>query len=150
MADHVTQQILVALQAALTGSTDAAASVHLERLDPLARAELPAILIEPGVEDVADVLTMARPYRQARSLSVLITAVVAQTTGYGAAARQIGKQIELAIANSAPLAALSTQVPRLLGSQPDKAGDADLPMAVLTQSWRFPYHTLSNTPDAVN
>ena len=150
MADHMQQQLMSAVQTALLGATDCGASVYADRPedDALQTSELPALLVQAMAEDVSSVLTMARPYRQRREFSIRITAAVKQVAGYGAAVRQIGKQVELAMAGNTALNALATQVPQITRSEYSSSAIADKPVALLSQLWVLPYFTLSNQPDA--
>ena len=96
---HMQQQIVDAVVAALVAAvTDAGSSVHLDRLDPLQVDELPAILVEesPNGEVVAPSTISGV---QQRDLMVLVTPVVTGVTDYGTRARQLGLQVETALAN---------------------------------------------------
>lgn len=146
MADHATQQIINTLKSVLMGATDAGVRVFVERLDPLAPSELPALLIEPGTEEVEDI-TVAVPYKQRRLLMVKVTCVVAESTGYGAAVRQLGKQVEQVLSASESIHSLTKDVARFMGSMPQNSGDSAIAHASLAQHWRFRYITRNDHPE---
>lgn len=147
MADHLQTQILNNLVTTLTGATDAAARVFKERPDPLQADELPGILIEPVDEGVAMVGAKGQSYRQDRNLRIHVDIVVAAKTGYGDAARQIGKQVELAVAADPTLNNTARGLVKVVavGWAPD--GDTEINKLRQRIVLQATYHTHNDSPD---
>lgn len=145
---HVQQQILEAVKAVLVAAaTDAGDSVFLDHLDPLDLTQLPALLIEesPSGESVTP-STLSGVQR--RDLRVSVTAVVAHASEYGARARELGLQVEKALAAATPQlirlakAGFALETGRMLLS-----GEGKEAKAARQQVWRFSYLVRPNAPD---
>lgn len=145
---HVQQQILEAVQSVLIGAATAAADrVYLDHLDPLALTQLPAILIEeaPSGESVAPSTVSGV---QRRDLRVSITPVVAHATEYGARARDLGLQVEKALAGAlAQLQQLAKAGYAIETGRPILSGEGKEAKAARQQVWRFSYLVRPGTPD---
>jgi hypothetical protein len=144
---HVQQQILDAVKAVLiAAATDAGENVFIDHLDPLALTQLPALLIEeaPSGESVAP-STVSGVER--RDLRVSITPVVAHATEYGARARELGLQVEVALAAATPQllklakAGFAIESGRMLLS-----GEGKEAKAARQQIWRFSYLVRPGAP----
>lgn len=79
---HARRQVLDDVLALVTGLPTTGAGVHEELTKPLALGALPAVVVEPGEEDVEPLLgapaNLRDPHRQRRTLRVRVT-VVART-----------------------------------------------------------------------
>lgn len=141
---HAQQQILEAVQATLLAGLPAGRRVDLDRIDPLAQRELPAVLVReaPSGETVSPGTVGAVEQRE---LDVLVSCVVAQGNGFAAAARELGRQVE-AILGAPRLPPPLTRT-RLLGSRITLSGEADDALASREQTWRITYFTRRGEPD---
>ncbi|WP_304306246.1 hypothetical protein [Pseudacidovorax intermedius] len=141
---HAQQQILEAVQAALVDGLPPGRLVALDRMDPLAPRELPAVLVQeaPSGESVAPGTVSSLEQRE---LDVLVSCVVAQGSGYAAAARELGRQVEAIL--GAPRLSKPLTRTRLLGSRLALAGEAEDALASREQTWRITYFTRRGEPD---
>lgn len=147
MADHLQTQILDALKLALTGATDVGSRVFKERVDPLQTTELPALLIEPQQEDVTSPGTLGLSYRQVRRLRIDVDVVVAAKTGHGDAARQIGKQVELALAADPTLGNRARGLVKVVAVAWAPDGDTEVVKLRQRIVLQAEYHTHNDSPD---
>lgn len=144
---HAQQQVLNAIAASLVAAgTDAGSRVFVDRVDPLQPHELPAVLVDEApdgentsVEDLGPIYT--------RSLSVRVVCVVAQ--GSAAGARELGLQVEKAMATGAALAAVAKGGVVLQNSRPQTDAQADRLLALREQEWQITYFTDAATPDVL-
>ena len=148
---HLQDQILAALRITLaSAATDAGANVRVEPVDEIPAANCPAIDIEAGNETVE--YTDLRRKTQRRDFDVEVRAIVASNTNYREAAGRLLAQIEAALrpAGGAPtfLDALVPDGIRLLGSQPDRDGNAARVTYVLRTLWRCRYFTTEGAAQA--
>jgi hypothetical protein len=146
---HVQQQILDAVKTLLIAAATAAASrVFLDRVDPLQPGELPALLIEESPDGET-----SEPYTihglELRSYQVDITCAVSGATGAATAARDLGLQVEKAIATSTALANLSKEQVRIVAARMTNLGEGDTEIAARQQRWLFGYLVRAETPDVV-
>lgn len=146
MADHVQQQIIDGVAAALAAAgTAAGARVFADRVDPLEAAELPAIVVLEAPEgEQVDPQTVGGTDQ--RQYSVAVHCLVAHSTDYARRARDLGAQVERV------LSARGFPVPkpgrsRLRASRITLVGDADRAMAAREQTWLFTYFTRRGEPD---
>ena len=142
---HAQQQILTAVQAALAGATDAGSRVFLDRLDALTAAELPAILVEEGPQgETAGPATLSGV--DERTFTVLVTGVVKGGSGYAAACRDLGLQIEKVLA-ARTFSAPKPGRMRITASRINTHGSGEVPMAAREQIWTTTYFTRRSEPD---
>lgn len=154
MTDHVTQQILEAVQTALKAAATAAGNrVYLDRTDELPSGDLAAIDIlggdEAGEESI-EYLTMHWPVTQRRSYSFAITSVTRAATGVAKAARNLAAQVEeTLLASATAITVGGTAIDMVLGEVSEaKTGGADLPLASVRQVWQAQYITAGGAPRA--
>jgi len=144
--EHVQQQILDAAKAALVAAgTDAGVRVYLDHADPLEVADLPAIELAeaPQGEDV-DAKTVSGA--ESRVYSVLVSCVVAGGADYARRARELGRQVEVALtARAAPLPRPGRA--QLAAARMTLEGDGESLLAKREQLWRFTYTTRRGAPD---
>lgn len=147
MALHLQQQILDAVKTLLAAAGTAATSnVFLDRVDPLQKDELPAIVIEESPDGEA-----AEPYLihgvEQRTFQVDIAGAVKGGAEAPAAARALGLEIEKAIAASAPLAVLCKGGVRIRASRQINTGEGDEVIPARQQRWEFIYYVRPEAPD---
>lgn len=147
MADHINQQVLEAIKANLVAAATAAgAFVHLDRLDPVPEADIPAILIEGGGE-VVDAQTVGFPPIYSRQYSFTVACLA---SGTAKAARNLAGQVEAALCAS--LAAYTAnglaEALLLTGSNEGKDGNGTTGLFEVRQSWTAQIMTVGNVPDA--
>lgn len=144
---HVQQQILDAIQAALTGVTVASTRVFVDRLDPLEAIDLPAILIEEAPQGERAQLATIGGLEQ-RDLQVRVAGVVAHATNYAKDARALGLEIEKVLGGLSPtLDALAKGGRRITLSQLVASGETDQARAARQQYWQFTYFVFPGSPD---
>lgn len=144
----VQQVILEGVRDALvTGATAAGARVFLDRVHPLTRDELPAILVEEAPEgENVDPGTVNG--QEVRSYGVLVTCIVgdAQAPDSARKAREMGLEVEKIIG----LPAFAIPKParaRIVASRIAQGGAGEVPMAGREQLWRFTYYTRRGAPE---
>jgi len=152
MADHVQQQVLDAVKAALiAAATDAGTRVYLDRVDEILQTNLPAIdILGDGFDDDAETierLSISFPYLQKHTYGFGIGAIA--TTA--AAARNLGKQVAAALlASRSAITVDSTAIDMAqTGSGMSRESGAAVPLFRAQQAWQAIYHTQAGTPDAV-
>jgi hypothetical protein len=143
---HAQQLILEGYRNALVAADTAAGPrVFLDRVDPLEVEDLPAILIEEDQQgERSDPQTVNG--MQSRVLSVLVTAVVAHSEGYGAQARALGLEIERVLGAST-FAAPKPGRTALTSSRIRFSGEGDRLLAAREQAWQTQYFTRRGAPD---
>lgn len=144
---HVQQQILDWWKSALiAGATAAGSNVFNDRVDPFEAAELPALSVEGGNEEIEN-LTMDRPYLQRRTFEVSVTGEVRQASGYEAAARDLGLAVEkVASAGTGDAGGLCGSL-QIVESDLRKSGEGERAVASINQRWRCIYHCTDAAPD---
>jgi hypothetical protein len=147
MPAHAQQQILQALAATLVAAgTQAAARVFVDRADPLQATDLPAILVDESSEGETLQPTLGSIYE--RALAVRITCVVAATSAALAQARELGKEVEQALAvPGTPVALLARGGLVLQTSRPSQSPESDRLLALREQEWQVSYFTTPQAPD---
>lgn len=143
---HAQQTILEGVRTALIAATTSAGSrVYLDRVDPLHRADLPAILVEESPEgESVDPMTVNG--LEQRAYAVAVTAVVAHGTDYAKNARALGLQVEQVLGVSA-FAVPKPGRARIAASRMVLSGEGEEAMAAREQTWRFSYFTRRGAPD---
>ncbi len=149
MANHVQQQILEAVAAALkAAATPAGNRVFLDLLDPLEDDQLPAIVVleAPQGEQIEPQTVNGLEQRQ---FAVSVQCMVVHSTDYARQARALGAAVERVL--GAPR--LSIPKPgrsRLRASRITLIGDADRAVASREQTWQFTYYTRRGEPDVAH
>ena len=146
---HAQQQILDTLQALLVaGATAAGARVFVDRVDPLQKQELPAILIyeDPDGEsaetdDLAGV--------EQRVLRIEINCVLSHSDSAAAQGRDFGLAVEKLVSPSTALRTLSTTGPRLTSSRMLQNGEGDRLLGGRQQAWLIDYCVVPSAPDVI-
>lgn len=149
MADHIAEQLMDAVETALTGLATTGARVFRNRPDDreLQAAEVPGLLVYLGQEDV-EVSSLDPVYAARRDQLVRVAAVVSGTSGIDSTLNQIRKEVEVALAAGVTVAG------RLLRPvyggmvEPERDGEGALPVTRAELLFAFTYFTLSDAPDA--
>lgn len=149
MADHVQQQILEAVEAALkAAATPAGNRVFLDLLDPLEDDQLPAIVVleAPEGEQIEPQTVNGLEQRQ---FAVSVQCMVAHSTDYARQARALGAAVERVLgAPRMPIPKPGRS--RLRASRITLIGDADRAVASREQTWQFAYYTRRGEPDVAH
>lgn len=156
MADHVHQQILQAVQAALISANTAAQSrVDLDRTDELPESELPAISILPlgdaGSEAVEYLQTVHRPpLQQDRAYTFSIHCISGGDRGSMKVARNLAASVEVALLATATAIQVGGKSIRMLLSQSEevKTGAANTRLFSVRQQWQAQFRTVGGVPTA--
>lgn len=151
MAKHVQQQVIEALAAALgVGSGIGAASVFVDRVDPLPVSRLPAFIVEESERGETVELETLEGTEQ-RTLEVRVSCLVAGGDDYGQRARALGLQAERALSGTAsgaePLYELCAGGVQLMASAIALSGEGRDAVAVRTQLWHCIYSINPDRPD---
>lgn len=146
---HAQQQVLDALQAVLAaGGTAAGTRVFVDRVDPLQREELPAILIDEDVDgeraETDDLEGVER-----RELRMVINCVMADSEGAAAAGRSFGLAVEKLVSPCVALRAFSATGPRLTSSRMLQNGEGDRLLGGRQQAWLIDYCVDPSAPDVI-
>lgn len=146
---HAQQQVLDALQAVLiAGGTLAGTRVFVDRVDPLQREELPAILIEEdGDGESAETDDLEGIER--RVLRVVIGCVLADSDSAAADGRAFGLVVEKLVSPSAAIRAFSATGPRLTSSRLLQNGEGDRLLGGRQQAWLIDYCVDPSAPDVI-
>lgn len=150
MADHQQDVILQALRAALLAANTAAGDrVRIEGVDPVPADSMPMIEIEAGQEAVR-ALTVSYPARQERDFDIEVRVLAAQNDDYRATAGRLLAQVEAALnppgTGAGPVGVLPPGRLRLLGSTPDRDGNASRVVYTIRSLWRVKYFTTEGRP----
>ena len=146
---HAQQQVLDALQAVLiAGGTVAGSRVFVDRVDPLQKQDLPALLIEEDSDgeraETDDLEGIER-----RELRVVIHCVLADSEGAAAAGRAFGLAVEKLVSPSVAIRALSATGPRLTSSRLLQNGEGDRLFGGRQQAWLIDYCVYPSAPDVI-
>jgi hypothetical protein len=150
MADHLQQQLLQAYQATLVAAgTAAGARVYLDRVDEIPQAYLPALHIE-GQGEVVETISADWAGIQQRAYTFTVDAITGSNSGAAAAARDLAKQVEIALFASQAVSTASGRAKqlRLEGSSFERDASATVATFGVRQSWLVDYITQSGIPDA--
>lgn len=145
---HIQQQILDRIAVVLAGAAIVPAGrVHLERVDPLPEGQLPALHIEEPPEGETTQPATVHGL-DARDMLVDVHCHTAATVAWQQAARQLGLQVEKAIAGDLQLRTrLCRGGVRCIGSRPLRSGDGANGLAERQLRFRCTYYCDRKTPD---
>ena len=146
---HAQQQILDALQAVLiAGDTLAGARVFVDRVDPLQKQDLPAILIGEDA-DGESVETEDLDGTEYRTLHVMINCVLVDSEGAAAQGRAFGLAVEKLVSPCPALLAFSATGPRMTSSRMLQNGEGDRLFGGRQQAWLIDYCVHPSAPDVI-
>jgi hypothetical protein len=145
MADHVSEQIIAAAVAALTGLATTGARVYDSRVHPLQDAEVAAgaLLVDQGDES-DETLSIGADRLVEREMELLVVAKVKQTASYRATINQIRKEVQSAQDDT--LGGKCKYINPRRGEL-ELAGDGEKPVASYTMVFSVVYVTALNAPD---
>lgn len=147
MADHVREQILSAIKTAVTGLTTTGSNVFRSRVTPLARTEVPALIIRAGREARLN-STLGAPRQHERSLVVEVVAVVRAASAYDADLNAIFKEVEPVLAMPIVLAGVNRITLEGIGAPQATQGEEQLAQAAML--YEVVYITQENAPDVAH
>jgi hypothetical protein len=144
MTMHVRQQILAAIQTALTGLTTTGSNVFLSRVSTIARTEVPCIVLKAGFEQ-QEGDDMGAPRMLTRNLTVELNVIVRPSDGLlDAALNQVFAEVEVALAMPNSLAGMKTITLRSITEPQEVQGEQE--MAAATMRYEVVYVTQENAP----
>lgn len=146
MADHLRDQILTAVSAALTGLATTGPRVFLDQDNPLEDGELPGLTILQAGES-NEVVSMPRPRLMQAVFDIDVSAYVKRTHAQNDVRKQVNticKEVQVAMA-TAPLA--GAKYATLVQTDFQLSGDAENPVAMATMRWQILYFYQENAPD---
>jgi hypothetical protein len=142
MADHVSEQIVQAAKAALTGLATTGARVFDSRVYPVKESDCPCLLVDQGDEESSfDELGFARTVQ--RKMQLLVVAKVDQNAAYRTLVNTIRKEAEVALA--AGLAGAKWVLP--VSCTIELSGEGEKPVASATMTFDCVYVTALGAPD---
>jgi hypothetical protein len=147
MADHVREQIVVAVQAAVTNLTTTTTHVYRDRDTterPLQAAELPGLTLEDDGEP-AEIVSLGVGRVLERTMKIRIVAHVKATSGYSAQLNLILKEVEVALSAAALGGAKYATLVSVEAREAAEGGDQN----AVRQAFLFDllYYTAHNAPD---
>jgi len=143
MADHVSEQIVSAAKAALTGLTTTGSNVFDSRVYPVKESDCPCLLVDQGDEESSSDELGGFSRTLQRNLHLLVVAKVVQNTSYRTLVNTIRKEVEVALA--AGLVGAKWVQP--LSCVIELDGEAEKPIATATMTFECPYFTALGAPD---
>jgi len=144
---HPRQQIKALVVTAVTGLTTTGTDVFTDPLHPIALIDLPAVRVVVTRDEVlADDNAMGGI--ETREISVTIEAVEEAATGLAATLDLICLEVEAAVFNDAPLAALAFDG-GLRSTEIDLTGDGEAPIGTATMDWFFVYQINISDPSTI-
>lgn len=143
---HLVQQIVQAVQQALTGLPSTGAHVHDHRPRQLAASDLPALVIETG-DDPAVPITKLYPRLMAHTLQLTVLVLVKNHT-LPADLHQVRLEVEKAMAAAAPsLGGLTKDIRSAGASAREEENEGDLAVGVLPVHFHIDYQHNEHAPD---
>lgn len=150
MAEHMQQQIVLALQTTLKlAGTAAQGRVRVDGLDLLPVDNCPALELTVGDESVAPITNgKAGAATQQRELQIEVACLVAGSRDYRARAAELLAQVEEALGGRQPtvLDGLLARRPRLLGTRAMPDGLGAQAVYVIRSMWMFRYFAAEGAP----
>lgn len=146
MADHLHKQIRSALVTALTGLTTSGSRVYANRLQPLADALQPTLLVSLDDEQAEALTVHASPILE-RTLELSVVAHVKATSGLDDTLDLMSKEVETALATGITLS--GRNLPILYTGMSFEDEQADKPVGVKRLRFRLTYTAAANAPDVL-
>jgi hypothetical protein len=144
---HVAESIVLAVKTELTGLTTSGANVFDSRVYDLQDAELPALLIEQGDEEVEQTNVQGD---LERTLTITVAATVKQAAGYRSTLNKMRAEVEAALdagmAPGQPLAGLCQDLV-LAGTTMEASGEGEKPAAKAVMTFVATYTTARGYPE---
>jgi hypothetical protein len=144
MADHLHKQIRDSFKTALTGLATTGSRVFANRTWPLTTTDLPAIRLFTDDEEVEQSGLLGQ-WRQ-RTLGLMVEACAKTGVNLDDTLDQIGKEIEVALANGITVASKKLY-PVYAGMMMDF--EEDQPVGIKRHRFRLVYTAASATPDSL-
>lgn len=147
MADHVREQIMVAVQAAVTSLSTTGANVFRDRDTderPLQSGEVPGLVLSDD-GDPSEILSIGVSRILERKMKVQIAAHVKAASSYSTTLNQILKEIEVALSSASLGGAKYATLVAVAGREVDESGDKPSLRQVFT--FELFYLTAHNAPD---
>lgn len=145
MTDHVREQAMVAMAAAITGLSTLT-TVSRGRVRPFEADELNGANLRTGNERV-DPETFPRPRYQVRALQIDVVIHVAQADGYETTLNAIFKEVEPALAAPAVAAACGAKSISLRNIDAPLAVQGEMTTVQTAMNFEVNYITAENAPD---
>ncbi|MGH7605408.1 MAG: hypothetical protein ACRENK_15610 [Gemmatimonadaceae bacterium] len=143
---HVRELMVEAIKTAVTGlPTVGSTNVFRDRVSPLQRTELPALVVRfpPATEDVA-VDQFPAPRITDRLCRIQVAGVVATKDGFGSLLNQIGLEVEQALAM--PIAGPWKHL-TIRRVDFDLTGTAEQPTGEIAMTYEARYYVAENAPE---
>lgn len=144
MADHISEQIVAAAKAALTGLATTGARAFDSRVYPVKEGDCPCLLIDQGDEEdqPGELWGFSRSIE--RTMQLLAVAKVEQNPAYRTLVNTIRKEVEVALAAAVLPGAKWI---RPAGCLIELSGEGEKPIASATMTFEVLYVTGLGTPD---
>ena len=146
MADTMRKQALDAIVTAVTGLTTTGANVFLGRPSPLARTEVPGLVVRSGNERV-EPRSFPRPRVQERFFQVDILVHVRETDDFEDALNLIIGEIEVALADPSVVAGFGAKAITLRNIDAPGRVQNEVTYVQAAMNYEVWYFTAENAPD---
>ena len=147
MAYHLHRQIREAVVSALTGLTTTGSRVYANRLQPLADALQPTLLVTLD-EEQADILTVHPTPLYERRIDLSVIAHVKAVSGLDDTLDLCSKEVETALAAGITVGSRTLDV--LYTGMSFEDEQADKPVGVKRLRFRITYAAAANAPDVLS
>lgn len=127
---HVRQQVLAAIQTAVTGLGLTGSNVFLSRVSPLQTRELPALIIRAG-DDVLAGRSAGAPRLMERQFQIDVEVYVRATDGLDAAINAVLAQVEPVLAMPVVLAGVKVITLTRIDRPQEAQGEQQLAVCVM-------------------
>jgi len=141
---HVRTQIREAAATTLTGLTTTGTSVFKSRVYPLQPADLPALIVATGSEDLALANIGAAP-SQLREVDLIISGIARGGTDVDLEMDQIAAEVETALTRASFSGLVKSCELRNL--EPEMSGEGDAEHGVIEMTFAVQYVTPINAPE---
>jgi hypothetical protein len=152
MANHVRRQVRDAIAVRLTGLTTTGSRVYVNNVDPLAVAELPALTIRNGAEQIdRQSLGSPNPYVR-RAQTVIVSAHVRAASAPADTIDEIAKEVEVAMCgtiDAITLGGLAVDTMLVAIDEPRISGDGERIVASADMQFQVLLNAREGIPDAV-
>jgi hypothetical protein len=147
VADHLHKQIRSAVVTALTGLTTSSTRVYANRLQPLADALSPTLLVTVDEETATPLTFHGSPILE-RTLDLTVVAHVKAVTALDDTLDLMSKEVEIALAAGITVAGRNLECFYQGMSFDDE--QADKPVGVKRLRFRITYTAAANAPDTLS
>tara|TARA_R100001143_G_C3310163_1_gene109766 strand:+ start:86 stop:532 length:447 start_codon:yes stop_codon:yes gene_type:complete len=146
MPNHLRRQIRERVATDLTGLLTTGANVFQTRIFNLEKSKLPCLLIYTE-EETVEISSMNSPRTVVRNLSLVVEGYASATSNLDNTLDQIGKEVEIAMAEDIDINSLATDS-HLSDLSLSYSGEGSKPTGAIRMTYIIQYRNLENSPDS--